>query len=385
MLNNYEIEKEFREDCRDKKITAHSARKRVGLRRGCTFTHRTPCEQRALNGPCITYNLNVPMDWDSFQTLPKHIQNQYLSSLVSRFGATKEMAAAMLEVEEAQLEDFWPVFFNKADKEPDLSGWTEFLATPKDAPQKTEADVQAEEGKKLTAALRVFREERSLSTSALAEALDVTPQTVRAYERGARSVASTMAFVKKVSEYGHTSVAAMLEAAEKQRLSSEELSQNGDTRRKLAELMNAICTHGGMTNAQLCDALSCGIATISRARNGKASAKFSKELFEKVLKFVQANPTLQKQLNRLPAPDSQALMGTCVEDEALGTVTDKSEDIVPESAPAMQNSGFKLMGSPTTVLLALQTLMANVPEHAEVSIQVVADVELVLPNLDLKV
>lgn len=55
---------------------------------GCHLPHEdlTPAQIKRRNGPMMTYNLNLPMSWDIFRTMPQDLQQQYLDSLHTRFG-----------------------------------------------------------------------------------------------------------------------------------------------------------------------------------------------------------------------------------------------------------------------------------------------------------
>ena len=55
---------------------------------GCHLPHEdlTPAQIKRRNGPMVTYNLNLPMSWDIFRTMPQDLQQQYLDSLHTRFG-----------------------------------------------------------------------------------------------------------------------------------------------------------------------------------------------------------------------------------------------------------------------------------------------------------
>ena len=46
----------------------------------------TPAQRKRRDGPMMTYNLNQPMNWDAFRTMPQDLQQQYLDGLHTRFG-----------------------------------------------------------------------------------------------------------------------------------------------------------------------------------------------------------------------------------------------------------------------------------------------------------
>lgn len=55
---------------------------------GCHLPHEdlTPAQIKRRNGPMVTYNLNLPMSWKDFKSMPHDLQQQYLDSLHARFG-----------------------------------------------------------------------------------------------------------------------------------------------------------------------------------------------------------------------------------------------------------------------------------------------------------
>lgn len=49
-----------------------------------------------MSGECVTYNLNKPMDWDTFKRMPEDLQKEYIRSLRARFGVNNRGIADML-------------------------------------------------------------------------------------------------------------------------------------------------------------------------------------------------------------------------------------------------------------------------------------------------
>lgn len=85
---------------RDKKITAHSAAKRVGKRKRVTFPSdmMTKKEIEKMSGEVKTYNLKNPMKWAEYRTLPDDIRKAYLTRLRELYNASAVKIAAMLGV-----------------------------------------------------------------------------------------------------------------------------------------------------------------------------------------------------------------------------------------------------------------------------------------------
>lgn len=60
--------------------------------------HMTPAQLRRMNGPVKTYNLNQPMRWTEFTSMPEDLQKQYLTGLIETHRATNRMLGAMMGV-----------------------------------------------------------------------------------------------------------------------------------------------------------------------------------------------------------------------------------------------------------------------------------------------
>lgn len=75
-----------------KKRVAASARRRVCGSKSRFVSlpsdHLTPAQIKKRSGPCMSYQLNMPMDWATFKSMPKDLQQSYLDGLCSRFGVT---------------------------------------------------------------------------------------------------------------------------------------------------------------------------------------------------------------------------------------------------------------------------------------------------------
>lgn len=80
---------DFDYDVMQKKRLAHNKFRNAKYKHGgCHLPHEdlTPAQIKRRNGPMMTYNLNLPMSWESFRTMPQDLQQQYLEGLHSRFG-----------------------------------------------------------------------------------------------------------------------------------------------------------------------------------------------------------------------------------------------------------------------------------------------------------
>lgn len=90
----------FRQDVREKKITAQSARKRVGKTRKVTLPmdYLTKKELKAMNGDVKTFNLNKPMSWEEFKAMPNDLQAAYIKALREKFNVTNVALTKMFGV-----------------------------------------------------------------------------------------------------------------------------------------------------------------------------------------------------------------------------------------------------------------------------------------------
>ena len=73
-----------------KRVAAGARHKRNGSKSkacGLPSDHLTPAQLRKLSGEVKTYNLDAPMSWADFKVMPADLQQEYLRSLNSRFGA----------------------------------------------------------------------------------------------------------------------------------------------------------------------------------------------------------------------------------------------------------------------------------------------------------
>lgn len=80
---------DFDYDVMQKKRLAHNKFRNAKYKHGgCHLPHEdlTPAQIKRRNGPMMTYNLNLPMSWKDFKSMPHDLQQQYLDSLHARFG-----------------------------------------------------------------------------------------------------------------------------------------------------------------------------------------------------------------------------------------------------------------------------------------------------------
>lgn len=63
----------------------HNMKRRT---RGCTLPsdRLTATQLKARNGPVSTYNLSLPMSWETFKAMPKDLRQNYIDTIQDRFG-----------------------------------------------------------------------------------------------------------------------------------------------------------------------------------------------------------------------------------------------------------------------------------------------------------
>ena len=97
-MNDYEFT--FKEDVREKKAAGHGAYAKKGGSKSkrCSLPsdNLTPAQKRALNSEVKTYDLNRPMDWKTFKSMPKDLQEEYIRRIIATFGVTASTIDAEL-------------------------------------------------------------------------------------------------------------------------------------------------------------------------------------------------------------------------------------------------------------------------------------------------
>lgn len=94
-------EYEYRQDVRDKSITARSARKmRTHNGKGGSVKfpsdYLTKKELKAMNGELKTFNINKPMAWADFKEMPDDLKKAYIRMIRHRFDAPDGYIAEMM-------------------------------------------------------------------------------------------------------------------------------------------------------------------------------------------------------------------------------------------------------------------------------------------------
>ena len=96
----------FLQDAREKKITAHSANKKV-RHTGCNLPsdYMTRKEKNAMNGEVKRMNIRKPMTYKYFKMMPVDLQGEYIQFLHDTFNATTEDIAKKFGITRVTLRD----------------------------------------------------------------------------------------------------------------------------------------------------------------------------------------------------------------------------------------------------------------------------------------
>lgn len=94
---------EFLQDCRDKKITARSARStRTHCGKGGAVKfpsdYMSEKEIQSMNGKCESYRMNDPMTWEQFKSMPKDLQIMYIKALRKKYNVPDKNIAEMMGI-----------------------------------------------------------------------------------------------------------------------------------------------------------------------------------------------------------------------------------------------------------------------------------------------
>lgn len=94
---------EYMQDCKDKSITARSARKTrshcgKGGKVKLPSDYMTKKELKSMNGECKSYRLNSPMSWEEFKSMPDDLKVVYVKALREKYNVPNNALAEMFGV-----------------------------------------------------------------------------------------------------------------------------------------------------------------------------------------------------------------------------------------------------------------------------------------------
>lgn len=99
---------EFEYDAYLKKITARSASKRVGNRKGCKLPsdYLTPAQKKRLSGEVKVLNLNQPITYEEFKGLDKSLQETYINQIIETYHVGLNTISLMMGAGKATLHTY---------------------------------------------------------------------------------------------------------------------------------------------------------------------------------------------------------------------------------------------------------------------------------------
>ena len=95
----------FKEDVREKAITARSAKKRP-RHSGCRLPQYTAKEMREMSGPTYTLNLKKRITYAEFKALPEGLQKSYVQNIVDKYRIGPSALAELMGANERFREDY---------------------------------------------------------------------------------------------------------------------------------------------------------------------------------------------------------------------------------------------------------------------------------------
>lgn len=98
-----EAQYELIQDCKEKKITARSARStrtHCGKAGGVKLPsdYLSAKERKKLNGVCKSYRMNEPMTWEEFKAMPDDLKKEYIKGLRQKYNVPDNELAKMFGV-----------------------------------------------------------------------------------------------------------------------------------------------------------------------------------------------------------------------------------------------------------------------------------------------
>lgn len=99
---------EYMQDCKDKSITARSAKNtRSHCGRGgkvkLPSDYMTKKELKSMNGECKSYRLNSPMSWEEFKSMPDDLKVVYIKALREKYNVPNTALAEMFDISSSML------------------------------------------------------------------------------------------------------------------------------------------------------------------------------------------------------------------------------------------------------------------------------------------
>ena len=95
----------YKQDVKEKAVTARSARNYKGSRSGrCKLStdNMTRKEWETMNGPIVSMNPSEPISWERFRALPRNMQREYIKYILDRYTVGPYALARMFGISGAR-------------------------------------------------------------------------------------------------------------------------------------------------------------------------------------------------------------------------------------------------------------------------------------------
>lgn len=149
-----EEEREFHRENSTKKHVAASAHKQRThcSKGGCTLPSdfKTKKELKAMNGEVKNFNLNKPMYWDTFKSMPDDLKKEYITGLREKFDVPDTKIAEMFGVGIGTVSRWFKccdlaVVGNRGKRKWDEDGWDRWRGAKIDLPEIPVVEENAED------------------------------------------------------------------------------------------------------------------------------------------------------------------------------------------------------------------------------------------------
>lgn len=144
----------LRQDCKEKKsVAASSFKQRTHCGKGgCTLPHEhmSKKEIKAMNGEVKNFNLNKPMYWDIFKSMPDDLKKEYINGLREKFDVPDGKIAEMFGVIPNTISRYFKCYglaesHKRGSRKWDEDGWDRWRGAKIDLPEVPVAnEIEAE-------------------------------------------------------------------------------------------------------------------------------------------------------------------------------------------------------------------------------------------------
>lgn len=141
----------FKNDVKSRKSLVPSASKKP-KKTGCTLPsdYLTSSQKKKMNGNVVSINLNSPMRYEEFKTLPDDLKVEYLNKIIHMMGATIPLLAEMMGISQSKatfiIKEYGIKSHYRGYRIPnkELSQWNEFVKPIRNEESKIQKENRAE-------------------------------------------------------------------------------------------------------------------------------------------------------------------------------------------------------------------------------------------------